>query len=731
MINDGLSFYCMKRTGKTNLIILLCSLIMQSVSGQVRINVPDYLSNKFISYTRSVPREEVYLHTDRDEYIAGEILWFNIYAIDRQTLKPSLNSRLVYVEVISPDNRPVIKHRFEIDTGFGPGQIQLPDTLSSGLYTLRAYTGWMKNFLPDNCFTRNIRIYNAISSKPFRGALGKSKIVRSNDTITQSGKISVNVNNHKPDSLEIYIKTDQQFRNSGNETVCLFIETRGNINLSGSEKLTGENTRITVSRTLLMPGINHITVFDKYMLPVCERFIYSPVQDEKKKIVINSAALYNTRSKVSFEIEDEEENSELEGGNLSISVSPLISISVSPEINAYMLFGSEFGGLPGEVLKGRNMDELTADIADSLLNNLESSWIRWPAILAYKELQFRYRHESEDHYLLGKLMKNDQTPGPSGEPVLLSIPGKTAVFQYALTDDEGNFSFPLPIDEETRDLVIQPGNSAGNYKMVMETSFSDLIPAVGSNNNRTVYTPPSYISDWSSNFQVARIYGILSTAGFLKPFSSPRQARRFYGKPELEIRLDDYVRLPNMEEVFFELMPRVVLKSNKAGYDLYLIDPLRKRLYNYPPVLMVNGVIFNDPAVVGKMDPALVEKIDAIREIYVVGDFQFPGIVNLITKSTDYKNMSIPANAVRIPYAVAEPVFSFMSPEYSSAIKKNSRVPDFRNTLYWNPSIKPGKDGKYMVEFWSSDLASDYEIKVEGVTGDGSLVSLKKTISVK
>jgi hypothetical protein len=185
-----------------------------------------------------------------------------------------------------------------------------------------------------------------------------------------------------------------------------------------------------------------------------------------------------------------------------------------------------------------------------------------------------------------------------------------------------------------------------------------------------------------------------------------------------------------MEEVFFELMPRVVLKSNKAGYDLYMIDPLRKRLYNYPPVLMVNGVIFNDPAVVGKMDPALVEKIDAIREIYVVGDFQFPGIVNLITKSTDYKNMSIPANAVRIPYAVAEPVFSFMSPEYSSAIKKNSRVPDFRNTLYWNPSIKPGKDGKYMVEFWSSDFASEYEINIQGVAGD-SIVSFRKLIKVE
>jgi Large extracellular alpha-helical protein len=718
----------MKKNIKPALFILLFLMILQSLSGQVRINVPDYISRKFISYCKSVPREEIFLHTDRDEYIAGEELWFTVYAFDRQTLTPSQESRLVYVEVVTPDNKPLIKERFAIDKGYGPGQIMLPDTLSSGLYTIRAYTGWMKNFLPDNCFTRDIRIYNAISSKPFRGALRKSRIV---DTIPQSGKISVKINNHDPDSLEIRINADQQFINSGNETVCLFIETRGNINLARSEKLTGENTRITVSRSLLMPGINHITILDKYILPVSERFIYSPVQDEKKKIVIKSADSYNTRSKVSLEIENEEEKSALEGGNFSISVSPLTGNTASPEIDAYLLFGSEFGGLPREILKGRNINELTTDIADSLLNCLESNWIRWPAVLAYEELQFRYRHESEDHYLSGKLIKNDQQPAPSGEPVLLSIPGKTALFQYALTDYDGNFSFTLPIEEETKDLIIQPGNSAGNYKMIMETSFSDLIPARGDVKDNTGYTAPSYISDWSSNFQVAKIYGISSAGGFLKPLSSPEQVRRFYGKPELEIRMDDYVSLPLMEEVFFELLPRVILKNNKSVYDLYIVDPLRNRLYNYPPVMMVNGVIFKDPGVIGNMDPALVEKIDAIRELYVVGDYEFPGIVNIITRSTDYKNMTMPVNAVRIPYAVVQPVASFIAPDYSAETLKNSRIPDFRNTLYWNPSIKPGKDGKYMVEFWSSDFASDYEVKIEGVTGDGKIVSLKKTISVK
>ena len=721
----------MKKNNIPALFIWLFLMIPQSSFGQARINVPDYISRKFISYCNSVPREEIFLHTDRDEYIAGEELWFTVYAFDRQTLTPSRNSRLVYVEVVTPDNRPLIKERFALDKGYGPGQILLPDTLSSGLYTIRAYTGWMKNFLPDNCFTKDIRIYNAISSKPFRGASRQSRIVRGGGSGSKPGKISFSVNNHDPDSLEIGINADKGFINSGNETICLFIETRGNINLIRQEKLAGENTRITVSRSLLMPGINHITLFDKNILPVCERFIYSAGKEEKQKIAIHSADSYKNRSRVSLEIDNEAENITLAGGNLSISVSPLTDIKASQELGRYLIFGSEFGELPWELLKGRTIGELNADIADSLLESLESNWIRWPAVFANKEPQFRYRHESEDHYLSGKLIKNDQQPAPYGETVLLSIPGKTAVFQYALTDDEGNFSFPLPIDEETRDLVILPGNNAGKYKMVMETSFSDLIPAVERNDNIASYAPPSYISEWSSNFQVARIYGIPSTAGFLKPFSSTPHERRFYGKPELEIRLDDYIKLPVMEEVFFELVPRVIMKNDKSSYELYIVDPLRVRLYDEPPVMMVNGVIFNDPAVIGGMDPALVEKIDVIREKYVVGDYYFPGIVNVITKSTDYKNMPVPLNAVRIPYVVAEPVASFTSPDYSTEGFKNSRIPDFRNTLYWNPSLQPDKNGKYIVEFWSSDISSDYLIKIEGVTGDGKIVSLRKKISVK
>jgi len=54
----------------------------------------------------------------------------------------------------------------------------------------------------------------------------------------------------------------------------------------------------------------------------------------------------------------------------------------------------------------------------------------------------------------------------------------------------------------------------------------------------------------------------------------------------------------------------------------------------------------------------------------------------------------LPDYAIRLPYRAIDPVPKFISPDYSTTALKKSRIPDFRNTLYWNPSVKTDKEGK-------------------------------------
>jgi hypothetical protein len=147
--------------------------------------------------------------------------------------------------------------------------------------------------------------------------------------------------------------------------------------------------------------------------------------------------------------------------------------------------------------------------------------------------------------------------------------------------------------------------------------------------------------------------------------------------------------------------------------------------------LFVDGVMVKDAGVIAALEPDLVETIDVIRGKYYVGDYEFYGLVNVITKAGDYSLPALPANAIRMAYSVIDPVYTFTSPEYSSSEKKRSRTPDFRNTLYWNPAEKADKENKSKIEFWTSDFVCDFIINIQGVTPSGKTFTIKKIIKVR
>ena len=61
---------------------------------------------------------------------------------------------------------------------------------------------------------------------------------------------------------------------------------------------------------------------------------------------------------------------------------------------------------------------------------------------------------------------------------------------------------------------------------------------------------------------------------------------------------------------------------------------------------------------------------------------------------------------------------------------KSNQIPDFRQQLLWIPNLKLNKDGT-TIEFFTSDIIGNYEIRVEGFTVKGKPVSIKEVITVE
>lgn len=106
--------------------------------------------------------ERVYVHLDKDQYIAGEEILVKFYVTDRH-FHPSALSKVGYIEICNTE-KPQIQYKVKLENGKGAGKIAIPFNTPSGIYQLNAYTRYMRNEGEDIFFTRNIAIVNVTQS---------------------------------------------------------------------------------------------------------------------------------------------------------------------------------------------------------------------------------------------------------------------------------------------------------------------------------------------------------------------------------------------------------------------------------------------------------------------------------------------------------------------------------------------------------------------------------------
>ncbi len=104
------------------------------------------------------------MHTDKTFYVTGESIWFKAYCVDENFHKPSAISKIAYVEIFNKENKAVLQAKIAMKDGSGNGSFIIPSFVSSGNYTLRAYTRWMTNFNADYFFETPLIIFNNLKA---------------------------------------------------------------------------------------------------------------------------------------------------------------------------------------------------------------------------------------------------------------------------------------------------------------------------------------------------------------------------------------------------------------------------------------------------------------------------------------------------------------------------------------------------------------------------------------
>jgi len=797
------------------LLISLCFLRIQ-INAQTNI---DEVKNQFTEYQKKTLQEKLFVHTDKNFYIAGDILWFKIYNVDASFHLPLDMSKVAYVEVIDRNNKPVMQAKISMKNGYGNGSFYLPVNINSGNYKLRAYTNWMKNYSPDYFFEKTVTLINTrkqtdsiIQNKPnpisigffpeggslvnnistklaFKATDGKGKgleefigIIKDekNDTILKFSPLKFGMGNFDftpalghhytafittedgmtatadlpiaekegysmrvENGLSNQITISVSCNNPSSEEIYLLAHTRQSVKITESGNLQNGVAHFIIDKKKLGDGISCFTIFNARKQPICERLYF---KYPEKKLVIESEtdkAEYNQRSKIAVKINTEDEKGKAHAADMSIAVFKIDSLQTidDNDINSYFWLTSDLkGAIESASYYFDQPDHTKEEAIDNLL--LTQGWrrFRWEDVLANRTTSFSFMPEYSGHVVTGKVVGAKTGSLEKYIESYLSVRGTRTQFAACISDSNGNVKFEMPDMFGSSEIILQTNPMRDSLLRIVDINnpFSDKFSAMSIPEFKLPKNNLNTLLDQSVAMQVQNIYNGEKIRQSVFPVID---TSAFYRKATNIYLLDNYTRFTTMEEVLREYVANMTVRKRNGVFNLRLYNfgsndvPLlalsSEHFFDENPLVLLDGIPVFDMNKLINYDPLKVRKLEVLNAMYFSGNTYFFGIMNFTTYKGDLPGFDLDSRATVIDYEGLQVPREFYSPVYENEQQISTRLPDFRNLLYWSPDVVTNETGKQQLTFYSSDVPGKYIAIIQGNTTDGKCGSKSIMFEVK
>ncbi len=512
----------------------------------------------------------------------------------------------------------------------------------------------------------------------------------------------------------------------------LFVHTRHQAKEIISAQVKEDSVQFMVHRDSLADGVSHITLFNSGMQPLCERLYF---KRPRKKLNIEASSLKHQlkrREKVNLAFIAKDETGAPQAADLSIAVfyNDSSYLNTGADITSYMLLTSD---LKGNVESpGYYFSDSTAAVNMALDNlMLTHGWRRfkWKDVLENKNLSQAYQPEFEGPIISGNIENIQTGRAEKNIQTYLAIPGKNFLLYSSTSDSTGrlhyyakNFYGPVEIVAQAK-----PGNEK-TYRINIETPYSENYSSRPIATFNITSLVNRQLKFKSVNMQVQNIY-----ADKIKAHPHlVNDTVSFYGKSQRTYFLDDYVRFPTMQEVLREYVQEINVYHRNKNFSIALIRKypngfIEKR----DPLVLIDGVpLLGDQNKIFRYDPLKVKELQIINRDYYLGTSVTQGIANFITYDGRPEGMELEANTTVLDYEGLQMQREFYKPVYETANQVNSRLPDFRSLLLWEPNFKTDNTGKQNISFYTSDLPGKYTVVIQGLSNNGRVGNANFTIEV-
>jgi hypothetical protein len=329
--------------------------------------------------------------------------------------------------------------------------------------------------------------------------------------------------------------------------------------------------------------------------------------------------------------------------------------------------------------------------------------------------------------LTGKI--EDTYGALQGARIIISEPGPGTKIKSALSDTGGNFHFLLEPQEGEKDIVFTlPENNA---MIKLEEPFW--------NGLRNPPVPQELLLDngvaayLEEKFFHLQLQQKFNQENFMQEDQlngDMKDNERFYHHPPRIIKMDDYVLLDSLPEYFYELVPSVKYTFTRGQYDISVLDKVNLSYFEASPGVFIDGVLYSDYNQIARIPVSAINSISVLPELYFYHDFSFGGIIDLHTKQSDFSEVQLLPNMIRLVFPLAErSAMEYHAMDHSLADTPD-RIPDFRYLICWEPDIIIGPHGENTIQFYTGDVSGDFIIKVIGISAQGKIVRSETKIVV-
>jgi len=514
----------------------------------------------------------------------------------------------------------------------------------------------------------------------------------------------INVKENNPRELSVRVASTEK------EAVSLVAQVRGEIIWSSEVDLTGPARDISLPVHQFPMGVCQLTLFDSKGIERCERLAFINRDRQLQVDISTDKERYLPREKVEMTVRVSDDRGMPMPANLSLSVvnDQLLSFAddKSGNILSQLLLEPDLKQKVEEPAFYFKKDEEKSLLAMDYLM-MTSGWRRftWEQIL--DQPLPALAQNGEKARVTGQVLD-----GYTGQPIPHASISDTMLNLGLLADKDGRFNIDNFDLSKTNTLTV----TADDYTVMTPT-----VP--GYNQNMVVYLYPG-----NQNQFLGGAWG----DEMLEAEDAVEEVAAFNGAVmALDDDMDFAMAAPPAPKVAKPRMRNKRFKADIAEKEAAPFNALKgkdMKAQEAPAMDQLNpmeGIEREEEQKVNDPAPDPIGLRDA--EIMEAGELANNQDGLLVAGNVEDNRLAFAWIMDKNALAQQQqgPVYyrsrSFSAPKYKASESRPAQRTDFRSTLYWNPSVKVGRSGKAVLEFYASDEISSFRTVVEGIGRDGSV----------